>query len=46
MACQWLKENDVGYVELKVLESNHNAHRFWSAQGYNPTTRVYGMKLK
>lgn len=46
MACQWLKENDVGYVELKVLESNQNAHRFWSAQGYNPTTRVYGMKLK
>ena len=46
MACRWLKENDVGYVELKVLESNQNAHRFWSAQGFNPTTRVYGMKLK
>ena len=46
MACQWLKENDVGYVELKVLESNRNAHCFWNAQGFNPTTRVYGKKLK
>lgn len=46
MACQWLKESDVGYVELKVLESNRNAHRFWNSQGFNPTTRVYGKKLK
>ena len=46
MACRWLKENDVGYVELKGLESNQNAHRFWASQGFNPTTRVYGMKMK
>ena len=46
MACRWLKENEVGYVELKVLESNQTAHRFWSGQGFQPTTRVYGMKLK
>ncbi len=46
MALDWLKENEVGYVELKVLESNQNAHRFWRGQGYVPTTRVYGMKLK
>ena len=41
-----LKENEVGYCELKVLESNENAHKFWSRQGFTPTTRVYGMKLK
>ena len=46
MACRWLKENEVGYVELKVLESNLGAHRFWANQGFVPTTRVYGMKLK
>ena len=46
MACRWLKENEVGYVELKVLESNQGAHRFWTRQGFVPTTRVYGMKLK
>ncbi len=46
LAVRWLKENDVRYAELKVLESNHNAHRFWTDQGFNPTTRVYGMKLK
>lgn len=46
MAVAWLKENDVGYAELKVLESNHNAHRFWTSQGFAPTTRVYGIKLK
>lgn len=45
MATDWLRENEVGYVELKVLESNENAHRFWSGQGFKPTTRVYGMKL-
>ena len=46
MACRWLRENEVGYVELKVLESNSVAHRFWANQGFAPTTRVYGMKLK
>lgn len=46
LAVQWLKENDVCYAELKVLESNHGAHRFWANQGFTPTTRVYGMKLK
>ena len=45
MAEQWLKENEVGYVELKVLESNANAHKFWSGRGFEPTTRVYGKKL-
>ncbi len=45
MAESWLRENGVGYMELKVLESNENAHRFWSAQGYAPTTRVYGKKI-
>jgi len=45
MAQQWLKENEVGYVELKVLESNETAHRFWEGQGFAPTTRVYGKKL-
>ena len=45
MATDWLRENEVGYVELKVLESNEKAHRFWSGQGFKPTTRVYGMKL-
>lgn len=46
LACNWLRENDVAYAELKVLESNEKAHRFWSGQGFRPTTRVYGMKLK
>lgn len=46
MATEWLRDNEVGYVELKVLESNENAHRFWAGQGFHPTTRVYGMKLK
>jgi len=46
MAAQWLAENDVGYVELKVLHSNHSAHRFWQRQGFAPTTQTYGMKLK
>ena len=46
LAVQWLRENEVGYVELKVLQSNENAHKFWSSQGFTPTTRVYGMKLK
>jgi len=46
MACRWLKENDVSYVELKVLESNLGAHHFWTNQGFTPTTRVYGKKLK
>lgn len=45
LAVQWLKENEVAYCELKVLESNETAHKFWSRQGFNPTTRVYGMKL-
>ncbi len=45
LAEQWLKENEVGYVELKVLESNANAHKFWSGRGFEPTTRVYGKKL-
>ena len=46
LALRWLKDNEVGYVELKVLQSNENAHKFWSGQGFTPTTRVYGMKLK
>ena len=46
MAFRWLKDNDVGYVELKVLESNLGAHHFWKNQGFTPTTRVYGKKLK
>lgn len=45
MAENWLRENEVGYMELKVLESNENAHRFWSGRGYAPTTRVYGKKI-
>ena len=46
MACQWLKENEVGYAELRVLEHNQGAHRFWTNQGFTPTSRIYGMKLK
>ena len=45
MAEQWLRENEVGYVELKVLESNSRAHEFWSHCGFEPTTRVYGKKI-
>ena len=41
----WLKENDVRYVELKVLESNAAAHRFWSENGFAPTTRTYGKEI-
>ena len=42
---QWLQESEVEYVELKVLESNEKAHMFWQRQGFEPTTRVYGMKI-
>ena len=45
MAMQWLEENEVGYVELKVLENNQAAHNFWQGQGFCPATRVYGKKL-
>lgn len=45
MAMQWLEENEVGYVELKVLENNQTAHNFWQGQGFCPATRVYGKKL-
>lgn len=45
MAEDWLRENEVQYVELKVLESNEAAHKFWSGRGFSPTTRVYGKKL-
>lgn len=44
-AIGWLKENEVGYVELKVLESNSSAHRFWSENGFTPTTRTYGKQI-
>ena len=44
MALQWLRDNEVGYTELKVLHSNENAHRFWTSLGFAPTTCVYGMK--
>lgn len=44
-AIDWLKANDVGYVELKVLESNASAHRFWSENGFAPTTRTYGKQI-
>ena len=45
MAEQWLKENEVGYVELKVLEKNTGAHTFWSGRGFEPAVRVYGKKI-
>ena len=45
MALEWLEENEVGYVELKVLENNKNAHGFWQKQGFAPATRVYGKRL-
>lgn len=46
MAVDWLTGNDVAYVELKVLHSNRDAHRFWQSRGFAPTTMTYGMKLK
>ena len=45
-AFQWLRENEVGYVQLEVLESNQTAHNFWQKQGFVPTKRIYGKKLK
>ena len=44
-ALSWLKENEVKYVELKVLESNENAHSFWRKNGFSPTTRTYGKEI-
>ncbi len=44
-AIGWLKENEVSYVELKVLESNSAAHRFWCTNGFAPTTRTYGKQI-
>ena len=44
-ALSWLRENDVKYVELKVLESNASAHRFWSSCGFTPTTKTYGKPI-
>ena len=45
MALDWLGENHVNYVELKVLEQNANAHSFWQRQGFSPATRVYGKRI-
>lgn len=44
-AVDWLRENEVKYVELKVLESNVAAHSFWSRCGFAPTTRTYGKPI-
>lgn len=44
-AIGWLRENEVKYVELKVLESNCAAHSLWSGCGFAPTSRTYGKPI-